>query len=489
MEHKNIVIFMTDHQRWDMVSPFQKCITPNYGILFKDSVSFTDAYCPSPHCCPSRASFHSGLYPSEHGVWNNVNVGNTLSAGLFSGVRLWSEDLKDNGYRLIHSGKWHISNEKGPEDYGWENVFGNEKFTGVYSGRPKPDPYEWQRYRNLQPQDHVDMKTRRESEIVREGYPGYKLYGETEHPFSDDMTVDRAINAMPELAEEERPWVLYCGVLGPHDPYLVPRHFLDMYDPEEIEIPVSFWDNMLDKPNLYRRTQDKFAQITTKEYKEAIRHYLAFCSYEDSLLGKLIDSLKENRIYEDTVIVCLSDHGDYAGEHKLFAKGLPCFSGAYHIPIMIRWPGLTTGGAGSRLIDDYVTLTDMAPTILDMAGITAERKFSGSSLKKLIEGQNDSFIRDAVYTQSNGNELYGIQRSVMTREWKYVYNGFDYDELYHLSEDPDEMINLSENPAYRDIKREMSKKIWQFAYDHGDVCVNPYVMVSLAEFGPGIIFE
>ncbi len=489
MEHKNIVIFMTDHQRWDMMPPFDRCITPNFDRLFRESKSFVNAYCPSPHCCPSRATFHSGLYPSEHGVWNNVNVGNTLSAGLTGDVRLWSQDLKEAGYRLLHCGKWHVSAEQGPEDFGWENIYGNEKYTGLTSGRARPDPKEWKRYTECHSDEAASYPGRQPGEILREGYPPFRLYGETEHPFRDDETVDRAVEQVHALAAETKPWVLYCGVLGPHDPYCVPKRFLDLYDPDAIELPASYYDTMLDKPNLYRRTREKFGQLTPQETKDAIRHYLAFCSYEDALFGRLADALRANGLYDDAIILCLSDHGDYAGEHGLFAKGLPCFRSAYHIPLMIRWPGLTTGDAGGRLIEDFVTLADLAPTVLDMAGIAASRPFSGASLRKLLAGVQDDFPRDAMYTQSNGNELYGIQRSVMTREWKYVYNGFDYDELYHLSVDPDEMVNLSGDSRYRETKRELAKRLWQFAYDHGDVCVNPYVMVSLAEFGPGIIFD
>lgn len=484
---------MTDHQRWDMMPPFRRCRTPNFDVMYRESVSFVNAYCPSPHCCPARATFHSGLYPSEHGVWNNVNVGNTLSAGLNSGVRLWSEDLKENGYRLYHAGKWHVSQEQGPADFGWTDVYSKEHFTGIPAEKKAPDPYEWKWYMQGDcygvSENEPGRGIRKESEILREGYPRFSLYGRSEHPFNDDTVVDKAIACMGQLKEETAPWLLYCGVLGPHDPYYVPQRFLDMYDIGDIELPVNFHDDMLDKPNLYRRTKEKFNELPIEEYREAIRHYLAFCSYEDYLFGRLVTALKQHNLYDDTIMICLSDHGDYAGEHQLFAKGLPCFQAAYHIPIMIRWPGVTTGDRGGKTVENFVTLADMAPTILDMAGVVASRRFSGSSLKKLLLGEKDDYPRDAVYTQSNGNELYGIQRSVMTKEWKYVYNGFDYDELYKLTDDPGEMVNLSADKRYRIVKRELSKKLWQFAYDHNDVCINPYVMVSLAEFGPGIIFE
>ena len=93
----NIIVFMTDHQRGDTILEGSPVKTPNLDRFRKQSVTFREAYCPAPHCCPSRATFFSGLYPSEHGVWNNVNVGNALSTGLFEGVKLFPQDLTENG--------------------------------------------------------------------------------------------------------------------------------------------------------------------------------------------------------------------------------------------------------------------------------------------------------------------------------------------------------------------------------------------------------
>ncbi len=98
-------------------------------------------------------------------------------------------------------------------------------------------------------------------------------------------------------------------------------------------------------------------------------------------------------------------------------------------------------------------------------------------------------VHSAHYTQSNGNELYGIQRSVTTKEWKYVYNGFDYDELYDLKNDPHEMTNLIDDPSHSHELRSLAKSLWSFAKETNDVCINPYILVSLAPFGPGIINE
>lgn len=299
--------------------------------------------------------------------------------------------------------------------------------------------------------------------------------------------MDSAIKSILERETSDAPWCHYIGTLGPHDPYVVPKEFLDMYNLEDIQLPESFYDHMMDKPALYRRTKERYSQLPELEHRKSILHYLAFCTYEDYLFGKVLQALEQKGELENTVVVYTSDHGDYMGEHGLWAKGLPCFQSAYHVPLLIKWPeGAVNPG---RTVDEFTTLSDFAPTILEIADVKVDREFSGKSLVPFLKGEKVENWRDVVFTQTNGNELYGIQRSVMTREWKYVYNGFDYDELYNLKEDPNEIHNLIDDERYKGVVKEMCWRMWEFAYEHKDVCINPYIMVSHAPYGPGIIFQ
>ncbi len=157
------------------------------------------------------------------------------------------------------------------------------------------------------------------------------------------------------------------------------------------------------------------------------------------------------------------------------------------MPALLRWPdGVERPG---RKVDAFVSLADFAPTFLEIAGVKPQRTFAGASLVPFLRNETPQEWWDAVFTQSNGNELYGIQRSVMTRDWKYVYNGFDFDELYDLTNDPSETQNLAADPQYTEVVREMAGRMWRFAYDHQDVCINSYIMVGLAPFGPGEAFR
>jgi arylsulfatase A-like enzyme len=483
----NILIFMSDQQRGDSIPPYSKAKTPYLDKFCKEGIAFSKAFTISPHCCPSRATFFSGLYPSQHGVWNNVNVGNTLSRGLYEGVRLWSEDFNEAGYDMYFSGKWHVSDAESPLDRGFN------KYTIVHnevSKKPikhvKPTTYEWARYENIPP-----AAERKEAEILRPGYPLYTHYGEKENPFNDEGVVNDAIKIIKERQKGGKPWCQYIGTLGPHDPYFVPKKFLDLYDPKDIKLPDSYSDKMTDKPSMYRRIRDRFDQLPENEQREAIRHYLAFCTYEDDLFGQVLKALDESGEAENTIVVYTSDHGDYAAEHGLWCKGLPCFDGAYHIPAAIRWPaGIKNPG---RVVDNFINMADFGPTFLEAAGIDTKREFTGRSFMPFIKDEKPSNWDDVLFTQSNGNEQYGIQRSVRTKDWKLVCNGFDYDELYDLKADPGETKNLlaagSCDPKYEKIVHDLFKKLWQFSKQTDDVCINGYIMVSLATIGPGVALE
>ena len=296
---------MTDQQQGNTVLPGTPAQMPNVEKFRKEGLTFTQAHCPSPHCCPSRATFFTGLQPSVHHVWHNVDVGNAISRGLAEGVVTWSEDFQKNGYSLYFSGKWHVSATETPEARGWKPA------AGPFDSR-MPDYHKvWDTYGGLN--DKPEDYQRKPGEIIRPGYPDYVHYGINEDPFNDLAVVRAGQQRLEEISKSSDPWVLYVGTLGPHDPYFVPKRFLDMYSVDEIELPVNFQDDFVNRPNLYSRTRSVFDQLTGDEHREALRHYLAFCSYEDWLFGELLSTLEETGQVDNTLVIYLSDHGDYMG--------------------------------------------------------------------------------------------------------------------------------------------------------------------------------
>jgi arylsulfatase A-like enzyme len=492
----NILIFMTDQQSGatiDPTSPF-RAKTPNLDRFRAQAATFTNAFAPAPHCCPSRTSFFTSRYPSQHGVWNNVNVTNALSRGPRPGTPFWSQDFARAGYELAFTGKWHVSNWQNPSEFGWRDllVFPQTPGLGLSVEQQRTAARSAELARSLS-NTAISRDPRPDGEIIRPGWPRYVHYGVDESPFRDRDVVDAARSFLRE--QHRAPWLLYAGTLGPHDPYTPPQRFLDWYDIDEIRLPDSFYDDLSDVPALYRRTRRTFDQLTENEHREALRHYLAFCSYEDELFGELLSTLDDTGQDEDTVVVYLSDHGDYMGQHGLWAKGLPPYRAAYHIPLVIRAPGAHK----DVRLDHPVSLTDLGPTLMEIAGLTADPGAAGHSLADRIHNDVTLSPRD-MFFQTNGNEAYGIQRIVVHNSWKLVVNLFDDDELYDLDSDPNERTNLLyvENrprelgvgaqqhipESLRAVVADLYRRLWRFALEHDDEIINDYVLTALASFGP-----
>lgn len=475
----NLLIFMTDQQRGSTLGPDQ-ALTPVIDRFRKESVTFTSASTVSPHCCPSRASFFTGLYPSRHGVWNNVCVQSALSTGLNPGVRCWSETLAESGYRLDWNGKWHVSWEEGPDARGFQV---HTLTAGAQHQGQAVMGLTWENY--AAGAGHSPVAARQPGQIQRPGYGDCFLYGTGPETSNDDRQVDSAVDLIRNRSGEH-PWCHYIGTIGPHDPYRPPQRFLDLYRDREISLPKNFDDAMADKPALYRRMQQRFSQMAPAEHREAIRHYLAYCSYQDHLFGRVLQAIEQSGQRENTVVIYCSDHGDYQAEHGLWCKGLPCFQGAYDVPLLIRAPRFSK--SPGTVVDKMVSLVDIAPTICELAGISADPNLPGRSLLPFLQGQSPKNWREATFTQFNGAELYGIQRSIRTREWKLVFNGFDFDELYHLQGDPGETVNRAKDPNTAEIRRELYRRLWAFAHEQDDQVINSYITTGLAEYGPGVAF-
>ena len=482
-ERPNILIFMTDQEQGDVVHPDHPCQTPHAARLARAGVLFRRAYCPTTHCCPARATFLTGLYPSRHGIYNNVSTPTAIHRALYAGVGMFSEALRGAGYTLAFAGKWHVSAVEDPADRGWEQL----EITAGKGSRMQPTLAEWQA-RATQP---AAGGPRGRGQIQRPGWGDFQLYrtvpdgGPNGYESSrDHAVVQSALDALPRLARGGRPWCLYIGPVGPHDPYVVPESFVRRYDPSAIPLPPNFHDTLADKPRVYQRMRQQYwGQLSEAEVRESIAHYWAYCTMEDALFGAVLDALDATGQADDTLVLRLSDHGDYCGAHGLYLKGVPAFREGYSIAGIARWPaGIVRPG---REVDEVVTLADFAPTFLELAGLPPPTGLSGRSLAPFLRDQPPAGWPDAFYSQFNGVELYYTQRVVHTRDFKYVYNGFDFDELYDLRHDPHELVNVAGRPEYEAVERDLVRKLWRFAAREGDELIfNPYPTVALARWGP-----
>ena len=481
-ERPNVLIFMSDQEQGDVVRPDHPCQTPNAARLAREGVLFRRAYCPTTHCCPSRATFLTGVYPSRHGIYNNVSNPTAIHRALWPGVGTFSEALREAGYNLAYAGKWHVTDAEDPADRGWEQL----KVTAGKGSYMHRSLEQWRQ----QAREPEPARPRERGQILRPGWGHYQLYrsyptsgpsGYEEH--HDYPVVRSALEALPRLARRPEPWCLYVGTQGPHDPFVVPERFARMYDPGKVPLPPNFHDTLEDKPRVYQRMRRQYwGQLTEDEVRESIAHYWGYCTMEDALFGEVLAALDATGQAENTLVLRLSDHGDYCGAHGLYLKGVPSFREAYSIPCVARWPaGIARPG---REVDEFVTLADVAPTLLELAGVPAPKGLTGRSLVPFLRDEPPDDWPDAFYSQFNGVELYYSQRIVQTKELKYVYNGFDFDELYDLRVDPYELVNVADRPEYQEAKRELVGKMWRFAGRTEDIIFNPYATVALAPWGP-----
>lgn len=481
MTQPNILIVMTDQQRGDTVLPAHPAQLPHISRLRDEGLTFTRAYCPTPHCCPSRASFFTGLYPSQHGIKNNVLNAQAINTRLKDEVDLWSRHLLLDGYACHFLGKWHACGEKRPADYGWQ-----EHHAGSVPG--DMHGFSWEQYRDFL----HNTPDYGEKDAIKASLPGYGPDFTLAFTRDDDGNADEKVAAasaglIQSLAPDGQPWCLYVGFQGPHDPYNIPARYLERVPAGSIQLPPSADDPMQDKPGLYRRMRQVFAGLNDDQKREAIRYYYAYLHFLDDLLGQLLDSLESTGQSENTLVIFCSDHGDYLGEHGLWLKGIPAFLSAYHVPLIMRWPNVID--MPGRQVDELVSLVDIAPTILESTGAGNLSPCAGSSLLPFMRNASPSNWREALLTICDGTELHVSQRGVITKSWHYVFNGFDEDELYDLQQDPGEMLNLARNGYHQETIAELCTAMWRLSREVDDsLYQSSYATTALAPVGPSAAF-
>ena len=457
----NILFLMVDQMQGAALKS-DMCHTPNLDRLAERGILFKNAYTPNAVCSPARASLMTGLLPHNHGVLHVIHIVDDDQSCIRADKTHWAQRLNRAGYSTAFVGKWHVERKGNLKEFGWD--------TYVHEEKAKP---------NL-------IKTRYIKDM--EGYPHSLLYGITDtlpeqRPVG--LHTSHALKLMEDLSENDEPWCLFVSTNEPHDPFVCGKEAYDMYNPEEIELPASAYDTLEGKPGLYKKAARAFDDLTEREKKEAMACYYASITEIDAQYGRLLSRLEELGAEDDTVVIFTSDHGELLGEHRLYQKNISAFESAYNIPLIMAGAGISGRGECKA----RVGLHDLCQTILDAAGCDTINTSDSKSFAALLDAPqevSEEWMRG--YAEYFGGRILLTQRVIWDGKYKYVFNGFDEDELYNLEEDLYELKNLISDTQYKDTIKHMIKFMWDKVKATGDHSLKNtfYASLRLAPYGSDI---
>ncbi len=416
----NILIVMADQMAPAFLPIYGHSLVraPNMQALARDGVVFDSAYCASPLCAPSRASFMSGLLPSRTKVYDNA-------AEFAADIPTFAHGLRARGYRTILSGKMHFC---GPDQlHGFEQRLTTDIYPADFNWTP-----DWDRPEH-RPSWYHNMSSVRDAGLcVRSNQLDF-----------DDETAFMAERAIFDIARsrDPRPFMLVASFSHPHDPFAVPQRYWDLYrDDEDIDMPGA--GNALDPHS--RRLRHVYAMdsepVTETQVRAARRAYYGAIAYIDDQLGRLMQALRGASLADDTIVILTSDHGEMLGERGLWYK-MSFFEGACRVPLVIASPGRFE----PRRVTASVSLVDLMPTLIELAGGNVPSLgigVDGQSLTPHLRGASGHDEAIGEYLAEGA-----IAPIVMIRRgrFKFIHSLADPDQLFDLSHDPSERNNLADN--------------------------------------------
>jgi len=412
----NLLIVMADQLRQDIVQhaadPFVRL--PHLDRLRGEGVTLTECFSQYPICCPSRASFVTGKYPHQLGMWNNGcrfpaeerDLGHHLAAHGYDTAAFGKTHAMAPGFR---STGYDIRATMGSDNHGYNLTPGRE--TGVFEGDEE---------------DYCDFVAVRQFTDYLDGRNG-------------------------------RPFAAFLGIYAPHPPLFPPRRFAEMYPPDTFELPaVPEWEAAT-KPAIQQVPRQRWSCLDEAAQRRVIATYLGMATLADECVGRALAALGERGLLEETLIVFTSDHGDELGEHGMIGKFHQVYEGSLRVPLILRLPGGTRAGAEHRQL---VEMCDVFPTLCELLGVPlpdAPHAPAGISLVPALAGERH---RSCVHAMLEAAQM------VRTREWKLVQHADGAGELYYLAEDPREWVNRYDDPSCKEIRAELTEEMLSHLLRH-----------------------
>ncbi len=434
----HVIIIMADQLRYDVLG---QGFTPNIDGLAQESVVFSHAYCASPLCVPSRGAFFTGTYPNTNG--SLINPWEPLDAR-YGNVQAGIDHLyalMENGWDSLHSGKQHLYLEgerlqDRPD--GRTRFLSDEQSYRKHvkdSGHSLPGG---QGFRRKVP-EMVGGAVTRVSSYSTAATGVYQPGGAY---YFDGYFTQKALEGMRKR-DTSKPLLLNLMLLAPHPPLQIPEPWFSRVPADAVQLPdnVGVFYPRQSPLQMYNLPGIVGTRYTRDEWAEPWRVYLGLVGLLDDCVGQVIAELKAQGIYDDSLIIFTSDHGEMLGSHALFQK-MCMYEESARVPLSIRFP--KSMRIPPALIPDTVSLIDVLPTLCAVLGLTPGHTMDGTSLMPLIRG-SDACQRD-VFIQYDGNgSRSNFQRCVVRGRTKLIVDLFKdevFYELYDLARDPQETDNL-----------------------------------------------
>jgi arylsulfatase len=449
-EKPNIILITTDQQRVDTLGIYgnKQIFTPNIDQVAGEGVIFENAFVQNTVCVPSRACIQTGRYTHQHGVTYMENVVDD-TPGLPEWETTFMEHLQKHGYRTGATGKIHMYPEKG---FDWQALTGGKGQRWLQAeGSPLgPGPLgkeygDWLNTRRNGAYEKIYAERRKQEAYGKLGVMDIPVEFEE---YVEYWIYENSVKFIEDSSKSENPFFLWCGFCGPHGPMDPPEPFKSMYPPGEVPLPVEL-DNW---PSWKRLCEEDLM-------RRCIAYYWGMVTCIDNLIGKLIDVLRKNNLYDNTLIVYTSDHGEMLGERGMMGKCL-FYDSVMKVPLWIKPP--RNQNAGSRRIPGITEVMNIAPTILDYAGIEKPQNMWAESLKPLVDGKSERST-DAVfseYVNSNRSESGKCIRTDSYKYFRWINSGKE--EFYDLQNDPCEQFNLASSGEKNDIMQNMKNLLFDW---------------------------
>ncbi|AEB56114.1 choline-sulfatase [Ectopseudomonas mendocina] len=428
MKRPNILFIMADQMAapilplHDAASPVQM---PNLMKLAEQAVVFDSAYCNSPLCAPSRFTLVSGRLPSKIGAYDNA-------ADFPADVPTYAHYLRRLGYRTALSGKMHFC---GPDQlHGYEERLTSDIYPADYGWAVNWDE------RDVRASWYHNM-----SSVLQAGpcVRSNQLDFDEEVVFKARQYLYDHVRLTPE-----QPFCLTVSMTHPHDPYTIPREYWDRYEGVDIPMPRQHIEQSEQDPHSQRLLKvidlwDK--PLPADKIRDARRAYFGACSYIDDNIGKLLKTLEECGLAEDTLIVFSGDHGDMLGERGLWYK-MHWFEMSARVPLLVHAPKRFA----AHRVSQSVSTLDLLPTLVELAGGQVEQglELEGHSLLPHLKGEGG---HDEVLGEYMAEGTVCPLMMIRRGPWKFIYSEQDPLLLFNLDSDPQELHNLAESSEHKGI--------------------------------------